>query len=77
MSERTFKLTVSEDELKAVIQYNINMHFGDHITIERSARIHDLTKRLCKNNCEAETNEKQYEVAQEQAQEKQTDTSGW
>ena len=45
MSEKTWKLQVNEDELKAIIEYHRIKLYGDP-TIETSARIHDLTKRL-------------------------------
>lgn len=54
---RTFKLTVTEDELKALINHHIFV-VQTH-TVEWSARIHDLTKRLNKtveenNNADVE-----------------------
>lgn len=53
MSERKFKITLDEDELKAVIGYHLNNHYGSY-DVERSARIHDLTKRLNKKENEPE-----------------------
>lgn len=47
---KTFKLTVNEDELKALISHHAYKMFGDTTTadfgVNTSARIHDLTKRL-------------------------------
>ena len=55
---KTFKLTVTEEELKALIDYQTSMHAKGDYEIERSYRIHDLTKRLNKKDNEPEeTNE--------------------
>lgn len=52
---KTWKLTVNEEELKAIIRYHIyNIMNGDKIEPETSARIHDLTKRLNRDNGEVE-----------------------
>lgn len=53
---KTFKLTVTEDELKAIIQHHVWCMYGENgeITVERSSRIHDLTKRLNKKDNEPE-----------------------
>lgn len=51
---KTFKLTVTENELKAIINHHVSAHYGDNITVERSSRIHDLTKRLDKKDNEPE-----------------------
>lgn len=53
---KTWKLTVNEDELRALINHHVNSMFGD-TSIERSARIHDLTKRLNKETPEIENAE--------------------
>lgn len=45
---RTFKLTVTEDELKAIIRYHTNNMPIDGYKVDTSARIHDLAKRLNK-----------------------------
>ena len=50
---KTFKLTVTEDELRALIDFNL-AHHQDKPTVESSARIHDLTKRLNKETPEIE-----------------------
>lgn len=85
MSERTFKLTVSEEELRALIvfhcsklsdKYLIGTTKTEAFTTELTARIHDLTKRLNKNNNEAEATEAQPEP-EAKVEEKQIDTSGW
>jgi hypothetical protein len=70
MSERKFKITLDEDELKAVIGYHLNNHYGSY-DVERSARIHDLTKRLNKKDDEKETTE----VPEQQPQ--TSTVSGW
>jgi len=58
MSERTWKITLNENELKALIEYHAIKHsVSSNFDVERSARIHDLTKRL---------NRKDDEVNQEQ-----------
>ena len=44
---RTFKVTLTEEELKAVINHNIFNVFD--YSSERSSRIHELTKKLNKN----------------------------
>lgn len=52
---KTFGLKVSEDELKALIDYNLSRHgLNREYDIERSQRIHDLTKRLNKETPEIE-----------------------
>lgn len=52
---KTWKLTVNEDELRALIDYHHNSVLiqGKH-DVERSARIHDLTKRLNRETPEIE-----------------------
>jgi len=44
---RTFKLTIDEEELKALINHH---HYSDdgRYSIDKSSRIHELTKRLNK-----------------------------
>lgn len=49
---KTFKVTLTEDELKAIIEYHAEKMVSYDITPERSARIHDLTKRLNKDTPE-------------------------
>ena len=53
---KTWKITVNEDELRALIMYHNNMMFTD-VTVEHSSRIHDLTKRLNKEIPEIENAE--------------------
>lgn len=52
--ERKFKVTLSEEELKAVIDHNVgHLVYSDNAkaySSETSARIHDLTKRLNKTD---------------------------
>lgn len=50
---KTWKITLDEDELRSLIQYHSENHAVDP-SVETSARIHDLTKRLHKKD-EAET----------------------
>lgn len=46
---RTFKLTINEDELKSLINYHAShMNYVNGFEVDRSSRIHDLTKRLNK-----------------------------
>lgn len=63
---RTFKLTVTEEELKAIIQNHVWFMTGENaeFTVERSSRIHDLTKRLNKKD-----NEQQQEPEEQSQQE--------
>lgn len=53
---KTFKLTVDENELRAIISYHMYSS-PDGFTVERSSRIHDLTKRLNKETPEVEKEE--------------------
>ncbi len=50
---KTFKVTLTEDEVKALIDYHRFKGDGQY-TIETSQRIHDLTKRLNKETPEIE-----------------------
>jgi hypothetical protein len=50
---KTFKLTVTEDELKALINHHHN-NYEDRFNPETSERIHTLTKRLNKETPEIE-----------------------
>lgn len=61
---KTWKLTVNEDELKALIAYHSRNHVyasdvncidAYDISTERSQRIHDLTKRLNRETPEVES----------------------
>ena len=56
---KTWKLTVNEEELKALICFHSEEHSNNanHAMpdVERSARIHDLTKRLNRKTPEVET----------------------
>lgn len=48
---RTWKLTINEDELMALIDHHSENHLVDKTySVERSSRIHDLTKRLSKKD---------------------------
>lgn len=58
---KTWTLKIDEDELKALIMHHVNRMFSDQ-SVERSSRIHDLTKRLNKDAPEIE----QVENAQQQ-----------
>lgn len=68
---KTWKLTVNEDELRALITHHLNKMFGEQ-SVERSARIHDLTKRLNKETPEIENAE---QAQPQQAAPKSTE--GW
>lgn len=54
---KTWKLTVNEEELKALITYHANRMSAPiaDTSAERSARLHDLTKRLNKDTPEIES----------------------
>lgn len=58
MSERKFRLQVTEEELKNLILYHACkiMNSEKEITVKRSERMHDLTKRLHKTGPEIEGN---------------------
>jgi hypothetical protein len=43
---KTYKIALTEEEVKAVIMYHSEHMSQGHIDAERSRRIHDLTKRL-------------------------------
>ena len=71
---KTFKLTVTEDELKALINhhaFNMANREGPFDT-DTSERIHNLTKRLNKDTPEIEGNPVP-EINQESAKDK----TGW
>lgn len=70
---RTFKLTINEDELQALIRHH-KMHISD-TSVETSARIHDLTKRLNKRIDDVEENNNA-DVERENATE-QPKVEGW
>lgn len=72
---KTWKLTVTEEELRAIISYNTNRLAHDP-TIERSARIHELTKKLNKNDPEIESDPRPTEDAA-LSNETKINTSGW
>ena len=54
---KTFKLTITEEEIKALIRYHAdNLNKGYHgYDVETSERIHTLTKRLNKDTPEIES----------------------
>lgn len=56
MANKTWKLTVNEDELKAIINHNNALLFHNPRP-EISLRIHDLVKRLNKDTPEIEQQE--------------------
>ena len=67
---KTWKLTVNEEELKALIWHHSHLHLHsaepydeDKPDVERSARIHDLTKRLNRETPEIETEVKNESAA--------------
>ena len=49
---RTFKITVDEDELKALIDHHTAIHNLHGYKVETSERIHKLTKSLNKPETE-------------------------
>lgn len=51
---KTWKVALTEDELKALIDYHSSRHPAGGYSLETSARIHDLTKRLNKETPEIE-----------------------
>ena len=62
---KTFKLTVTEEELKALISHHaINMH--TNFDTETSERIHTLTKRLNKDTPEIEGDPRPQETRQQE-----------
>ena len=54
MSNKTWKLTVNEEELKALIDHHKQRSCFNSYDVETSSRIHDLTKRLNKDTPEIE-----------------------
>ena len=73
---RTFKVTLTEEELKAVINHNIFNVFD--YSSERSSRIHELTKKLNKNiETEDKAEEQQPEIGEGQAVTGQQNVGGW
>jgi hypothetical protein len=72
---KTFKLTVTEDELKALIEYHARfMCYGGNSIInplntETSERIHTLTKRLNKETPEIENDPRPQETTPQSTQE--------
>lgn len=76
---RTWKITVDEEELHALIEHHSIRHsiaHGDGFKVERSSRIHDLTKRLNKKDePEIEKEEEQPKITEEQA--KANIPAGW
>ena len=51
---KTFKLTITEAELRALIDYHLSTHNVLNYSTETSERIHTLTKRLNKDTPEIE-----------------------
>lgn len=71
MSERKFRLQVTEDELKALIQFHAQDIFGN-MTTEVSERLHDLMKRLHKTTPDIEP-----EAPNDDKQGQTQDKVGW
>lgn len=69
-NDRKFKVTLNEDELKAVISYNSG-RLWENYSVECSARIHDLTKRLNRDTPEVEQDKPNTST------EDQSTTAGW
>lgn len=66
---KTFKITVTEDEMRALIRFHSERMIVDDQKIETSERIHNLTKRLNKDTPEIENGfklEPQVEAAKEE-----------
>lgn len=82
---RTFKVTLTEEELKAVIRHNASHFisgFGAKIdsnvyTTEQSSRIHELTKKLNKSVEVEDKTEQQPEIKEEHAKGNTSAISGW
>lgn len=70
---KTWSLKINEEELKALIDHHAAMHGTGDYEIERSARIHDLTKRLNKETPEIETDPRPDETRQPPV----TQPEGW
>ena len=64
---KTFKLTVTEDEMKALISHHA-MNMEVRFDVETSERIHNLTKRLNKDTPEIEAVDPQLEAAKTEQQ---------
>ena len=80
---KTFKLTVTEEEIRALISYHALSltHFSANgsqpsISVETSERIHTLTKRLNKDTPEIEGDPRPSEPPQVEAA-KTEQQSGW
>lgn len=70
---KTFKLTVTEDELKALIKYHSSiMADGYHYEPDTSERLHNLVKRLNKETPEIENDPRPEVTAAKEEQQ-----SGW
>ena len=74
---RKFKVTLTEDELKAVISHLCYGSFD--FTTERSSRIHELTKKLNKSVelTEAPEEEQSEEKEQGTSEKPASAVSGW
>ena len=85
---KTFKLTVTEDELRALIRHHANsltysgsllpgggLDYSNYST-ETSERIHTLTKRLNRDTPEIESDPRPNEPTQVEAA-KEEQPSGW
>lgn len=59
---KTWKVALTEDEMVAVVEHHLKKMYTD-ATPERSARIHDLTKRLNKETLEIENDPRPKEEA--------------
>lgn len=79
MSEKTWTLKVNEQELKALIEMHCNFMLNSpniyDVNPERSARIHDLTKRLAKKD-ELEVSKEMNDEPQTTTQQ-ETKSNGW
>jgi hypothetical protein len=72
---KTFKLTVTQEELERIIKHHADkIQLGYH-DIETSERIHSLTKRLTKDIPEIESDPRPNEPAQVTAAKDEQQTS--
>lgn len=70
---RTFKVTLTEEELKAVLNHHCYGAFD--YTTERSSRIHELTKKL--NKSVEDKVEQTPTITEEQAKNDTPVVDGW
>ncbi len=75
---KTFKLTITEDEMRALIDFNVRQHqIAETPSVETSERIHTLTKRLNKDTPEIEGDPRPNEPAKDIATGQIGSNAGW